>query len=199
MNHSNIFIKKMFNGLGFCNFFLSCMAFRDDVRMPWKLFFITSAVLLLLDKSSFYSVVMRFFSSSFSDTKLTPADPSWLYLYIPISYLVICHSSNLWSQLHPQLASSWFPFMLHIDSMQIWQAHLSFKIIQCIFAAPSDIFLSAPYLHHRQCNILWRLACHIDLSQPVSHQLQESCTSTYIRVTPPQKVAIMPLDKQMSM
>lgn len=47
MNQNNVLLIKIFKGLGVCLFFLSYVMFREDVRIPRKLFFITSAELLL--------------------------------------------------------------------------------------------------------------------------------------------------------
>lgn len=167
MNQNNVLLIKMLSDLGVCLFSLSYMMSREDVRVPRKLV-LTSAE-LLWDKSSFYSIVTGFFSSFFSETKLgdkvsfTLTDPSWFYLNIPTVYLVTCQSSSLQSQLHPQLASSasQFALMLHIVTMQVWQAHLGFKIILYIFVALSDMSF--------QCTIFTPQATRYSLETGLLH------------------------------
>lgn len=145
MNQNNVLLIKKVQCLRSLSF-LSYMTFREDVRMPRRLMFSILAE-LLLDKSSFYSIVTGFLSRwcflfgfgffpgffvclffvfggflCVCDRKLI------LPLLIHSGYIWICQqcllavnfrSSSLWSQLHPQLASSasQFVLMLRIGSI----------------------------------------------------------------------------------
>lgn len=108
-----------------------------------------------------YRILFKFL---FRDqVSFTLTDPSWFYLNIPTVYLVTCQSSSLQSQLHPQLASSasQFALMLHIVTMQVWQAHLGFKIILYIFVALSDMSF--------QCTIFTPQATQYSLETGLLH------------------------------
>lgn len=82
----------------------------------------------------------------------THTDPSWLHVASEFASGVLVYQLKF-KIMEPATAiasgASQFAFMLHIGSIQLWQAHLSFRSLSIFLQLPLTHLFSALYAHHR--------------------------------------------------